>query len=445
MEPGRRSRLEDLADAKVQKAGLSGRDLSLFWEIVFGTVRWKRLLEWHLKKHLQKMAALPLPVRMILLTGSYQIIFLSRIPFFAAVDEAVKAVRKMGFPWAKGLVNAVLRKISSCEKTLPGDESFFSERCSSNFLNCLSVFSSHPHWMVKRWHEQLGKDKTVSVCVQNNSRPPVTIRVNTLKITRDELGSRFSEKGIVAVPGRLSPFSLILKGFRGRIEALPGFGQGLFQVQDESSQLVSMMLSPGPGMEVLDMCAGVGGKSTHIAALMEDRGRVICTDTSSRRLEQLAQNARRLEIRAIETMAPGSILNPPLTKHFDRVLVDAPCSGTGVIRRHPDIKWNRTPDMLKGFQELQLKILEDASRLLASSGILVYSVCSLEPEEGLEILANFLARNPSFSTLDASESLPPEAGELVTHEGFFRVLPGQYGMDGFFAAALTRDGNAEES
>jgi len=158
VEPGIRSPLEELADDHLGKAGLAPADTALFWKIVFGSVRWRRLFEWHLKKHLRKPGSLPLPVRMALLAGSYQIIFLSRIPFFAAVDESVKAIRAMGFSWARGLVNAVLRKISSSSSVVVKDEKFFDDRCRKNFLNCLSVFSSHPHWMVKRWEKQWGPE-----------------------------------------------------------------------------------------------------------------------------------------------------------------------------------------------------------------------------------------------------------------------------------------------
>ncbi len=444
-EPGRRIPLKDLSDAHVKKTGIKGKDLSLFWEIVFGTVRWKRLLEWHLKKHLKRMARLPLPVQMILLTGSYQIIFLSRIPSFAAVDEAVKAAKKMGFSWARGLINAVLRKISSSTKVIPEDEKFFAENCSGKFLNCLSVFSSHPHWMVKRWDKHLGRNKAVYVCLQNNRHPQVTIRVNTLKISREALKSLLSEQGISTVPGQFSQDALILKDFRGKVENLPGFSRGFFQVQDEASQMISNMLAVEPGMTVLDMCAGVGGKSTHVAALMKNSGRVICTDTSRKRLELLSQNAQRLGIKNIKIRFPGSSFNREHAGCFDRILVDAPCSGTGVIRRHPDIKWNRTPEMLTEFQKVQDKLLKDAEGLLRPWGVLVYSVCSLEPEEGPSILLNFLRDCKSFSILNASKLLPAEAGRITSPEGFLSILPGQYGMDGFFAGALVNKAGTEES
>ncbi len=437
-QPGRRSPLEDLAGSRAERSGLEGKDLSLFWETVFGTVRWKRLLEWHLKKYLRRMGDLPLPVRMIFMSGCYQVLFLSRIPFFAAVDEAVKAVKKMGFPWAGGLVNAVLRKTNSSAKVIPKDEDFFKRRCSNNFLNCLSVFSSHPHWMVRRWERQLGTEKAVLICLQNNLRPPLTIRVNTLKTTRDELRSLFSGEKIDSIPGRISPEALLLPQFRGRVQGLPGFQNGLFQVQDEASQLASLMLNPAPGQNVLDLCAGVGGKSTHIATLMNNQGKVICVDTSSRRLEKLGENAQRLGITITKAQTPDIDIQG---MRFNRILVDAPCSGTGVIRRHPDIKWNRTPDMLSKFTAIQRQLLEKAARLLGPGGGLVYSVCSLEHEEGPGLIEDFIRHNEAFRILNASKLLPSEARELITREGFLKILPGQYKMDGFFAAALTRKGH----
>ena len=198
------------------------------------------------------------------------------------------------------------------------------------------------------------------------------------------------------------------------------------------------MLDPRPGQKVLDMCAGVGGKTTHIAAIMEDRGEIICTDINQARLEKLKENAASLGT-GITEILPASLVKEMKSAEdlqFDRILVDAPCSGTGVIRRHPDIKWNRTPDMLKSLCDIQKDILEDAAALLAPAGILVYSVCTLEKEESSQLIEEFLRRNRAFSLINASKLLPETAGEIFTEEGLFRVLPGQFGMDGFFAAVM---------
>ncbi len=408
--------------------------------MVFGTVRWKRLLEWHLKRHLRKIGNLPLPVKMVLLLGCYQILFLSRIPFFAAVNEGVEAVKTLGHPWAKGLVNAVLRKTSLAAKEIPEGKEFFDRRCGKNFLNCLSVFSSHPHWMAKRWRAQWGKKEAISICVNNNIHPPLTLRVNTLRIHRDRLIDLLSKEGIEVHKGTVCPDALILKGFRGRIEGLPGFDQGLFQVQDEASQIVSLLLQPKPGHLVLDMCAGVGGKSTHIAAIMENKGQLTCIDTNLERLNRLEENTKRLGIEVAQALPAPVFLEDvkPKLGLFDRVLVDAPCSGTGVIRRHPDIKWNRTPDMIEELINLQTELLEKAASFLAPGGLLVYSVCSIEKEEGESIIHGFLSKTPSFSLVGGRKLIPSLPQSLVSQDGCVRIMPGQMGMDGFFAAAIRR-------
>lgn len=432
--------LEELMDAQLRGCHLASSDRALLWEIVFGTVRWRRLLEWHIERHVHKLASLPLPVRMLLLTGSYQIIFLSRVPYFAAVNEAVKAAKALRISWAKGLINAVLRKISSSTKVVPTQETFYEDRCQKRFLNCLSVFSSHPYWMVKRWNENWGKTDCLSICVNNNIHPPVTIRANTLRSTRKELSSLLLRSGIETKRGTISPDALILKDYRGRIQELPGFDRGLFQVQDEASQIVSLMLNPEPGQYVLDLCAGVGGKSTHIAALMKNQGQLICSDSSRKRLRKLAENASRLGTKAIKILSPAKSKEMMSAggQRFHRILVDAPCSGTGVIRRHPDIKWNRTPAMLTDLVTIQSDLLDKAGGLLAKGGILVYSVCSLEKEEGEDRIERFVEKNTDFSLIDPYTILPGTVQGMITPKGYFRSLPGQQGMDGFFAAALAK-------
>lgn len=360
---------------------------------------------------------------------------------FAAVNEAVNAVRTLGCSWAGGLVNAVLRKVSTSSHVIPGDDAFFEKRCAKNFLNCLSVFSSHAHWMAKRWVHQWGRKTAISICLENNLRPPLSLRVNRLKTTRAELLSLFEEHAIKAEKGYVSPDSLLIKDYRGRVEKLPGFSEGLFQVQDESSQIASMLLNPRPGLRVLDICAGVGGKSSHIAALMENTGLLICSDTSMKRLERLRENASRLGMTLMEPLPLAQARQMIRSSHirFDRILVDAPCSGTGVIRRHPDIKWTRTPGTLEGLVKIQQNLLQEASGLLGPQGILVYSVCSLEKEEGETLVENFLRTNEGFHVLRADTIIPGLPGDMVTREGFFRTLPGICGMDGFFSAVITRN------
>lgn len=438
---GKRPPFDEFLNSFLDTVELKAADQALFREIVFGAIRWFRLLEWHLKRHIHKFAKLHWPIKAVLLTGAYQIIFLSRIPFFSAVDESVKAVKVLGFSWAKGIVNAVLRKISTGTKIIPKEEEFFRQKCKKNFLNCVSNFSSHPHWMVKRWEAQWGEDTCLSICVNNNIRAPLSLRVNMLKVKDiDEAISLLNSKGINPEKGILSSQCLIIENFRGNPYDLPGFSDGFFQVQDESSQLISMMLSPSPGDHILDACAGVGGKASHIASLIQDSGTVVSTDICKTRLDLLKANADRLGIKNIQPilLTGNDIKKIAELGPFDRILVDAPCSGLGIIRRHPDIKWNRTPQMIKALKEKQIEILVRTAPLLKDKGLLVYSVCTIEKEETLEVVKEFLKKYKEFEIMNPAKLLPRKALPLLAGQGFLRIFPGQMGMDGFFAVAFKK-------
>ncbi len=442
--PGARPEIQRLGDTLLKGKRLQEKDRALFWHILVGSVRWLRLIRWHLERYIKRYSRLPVEVQAILLTGGFQIIFLSRIPFFSAVDESVKLTRIMGAPWASGLVNASLRRLATSKKIVPSTRKELLERCKGSKANCLSNLTSHPHWMVKRWLKAWGVDGCVSICLQNNIQPPLTVRVNTLKIERDSFLDMLKKGGLSAEKTSLSPCGIRLEGFRGRVEEIPGFEQGLFQVQDEAAQLVSLLLDLRKGQRVLDVCAGVGGKSTHIAELMEDRGNILACDTNRSRLQILAENSKRLGITSIRTcLLPkpekGRIQKRPFDRIIpcDRILIDAPCSGLGVIRRHPDIKWNRTPDDIEALAARQLSLLEKWASCLKREGMLVYSVCTMEYEETEGVIQSFLETHSDFALVSAREVLPFLPDDLVKG-GFFRSLPGQYGMDGFFSAVIRR-------
>ncbi len=436
--PGARPEIQRLGDSLLKGKRLKEKDRALFWHILVGSVRWLRLLRWHLERYIKRFSRLPVEVQAILLTGGFQIIFLSRIPFFSAVDESVKLTRIMGAPWASGLVNASLRRLATSKKIVPSTMEELLERCKGSKANCLSNLTSHPHWMVKRWLKAWGMDGCVSICLQNNIQPPLTVRVNTLKMERDSFWDMLKKGGLSAEKTSLSPQGIRLVDFRGRVEEIPGFKEGLFQVQDEAAQLVSLLLDVRKGQQVLDVCAGVGGKSTHISEFMADKGYILACDTNKGRLEILVQNANRLGITSIRTCQLPQRGKGFIHKgQFDRILIDAPCSGLGVIRRHPDIKWNRTPDDIKTLAARQLSLLEKWSSCLKRNGILVYSVCTMENEETEGVIQSFLDAHSNFSLISVKEVLSWLPDDLVSG-GFFRTLSGQYGMDGFFAAVLFR-------
>ncbi len=450
----RRTEIEELISRTLgEDAGRlqrgDARDLSLCREIVLGVVRWQRLLEWHIRRYARKFAKLPIEVQAVLYAGAFQVIFLTRIPYFAAVDESVKAVDLLGSGWAKGLVNAVLRKLAGSNHLIPDSPGFFLTRCKGeNFSTCISRFSSHPTWMVRRWVEFHGKERAAEICFHNNQRAPLTLRVNLLSAPGVEQAvGRLQEAGIDVRKGLLVPEALELPGFRGNPAFIPGLEDGWFQVQDQAAQLVVRLSGIRPGMKVLDLCAGVGGKTSHLAALMENRGVLYGFDTSASRLKTLQENCSRLGVRCLQVLRSRDELEALLDKgDLDLVLVDAPCSGLGVIRRHPDIKWNRRTEDIYSLSLLQREIVAQGIRGLRPGGRLLYSVCTLEPEETLEQVSCFIRSHGleliDISTLFDGRELPPEGAGLLqdlTEQGCLRIWPGTINMDGFFAAMFRSD------
>jgi len=437
-ESGKRPEIENLADEALHGLCISEKDKRLFWNILIGTVRWLRLLRWHLERYIKRFSKLPKDVQAILLTGAFQIVFLSRIPLFSAVNEAVEMTRAFKHSWAAGLVNASLRNLARGNKVVILQENELLERCKSNFENCLANLSSHPHWMVKRWHKQWGKIDCVSICVNNNLQPDLVIRVNTLKISRKELAILLANAGMEIQHTKISPFGLRLPGFRGQVENIPGFSKGLFQVQDESSQLAGMLVNPSEGDKVLDVCAGVGGKTTLLAQLMGNKGLIVACDTNAKRLKLLEENCKRLGINCVESFLisnDGEDIND--LAPFDKILIDAPCSGIGVIRRHPDIKWNRLPRHIDDLSAIQSALLARWNNLLRPGGILVYCVCSYDKKETQDVIRDFLRSFNNFQPVSVNRIIPMLPSSMVKQD-FMTIRPGILGMDGFFTAILQK-------
>ncbi len=427
--------LDEVLSEVLEKSVLPDpRDQGLVSELINGVVRHLAFIDYVLsrvsKKPLEKMDP---EVRNALRLGAYQLLF-TRIPVQAAVAETVKIVKKRRGQWIVNFVNAVLRELArrKNEIELPPRE--------MDPVAYLAVKYSYPRWLVERWLKLFGEEEAEALLKAGNERPTLVVRANTLRVTREQLLLYLKAEIPEAKPTRFSPDGIELKGFQGRITTLKPFKFGWLQVQDEASQLVSYLLSPMPGERILDACAGVGGKTTHIAQLVRNTGRIYAMDVLSWRLERLKENAKRLGVtnievitgdatRAIETLG-GSF--------FDRILIDAPCTGTGVIRRHPDIKWARTPDDLVSIPEKQLSLLESLAPLLKKGGVMVYATCSLEPEENEEVIKNFLAKQQDFIIEKAQDVLPKEARSLTTEEGFMRTYPHRHGLDGFFAARLRK-------
>ncbi|MEI6206451.1 MAG: 16S rRNA (cytosine(967)-C(5))-methyltransferase RsmB [Desulfuromonadales bacterium] len=420
-----------LIDSELSCGELSGPDRSLYAELVFGVLRRRGTLDHILLQLLEK----PLPeldpqALVILRTGLYQLTCLNRIPESAAVNEAVN-LAKLITPRTSGLINAVLRNYLRRRDTITFPE------ITSNPATAIAARHSQPKWLVEQWLEQLGVCETQRLAEVSSEQPPLTLRVNTLRSNRDELLQEFAITGIEAAPCRFSPDGIILAG-RHNISSLPGFDTGLFVVQDESSQLAVQLLGVEPGERIWDACCAPGGKSCHIAQLMDDRGELIATDISRSKLTLVQDSVRRLGINSVSTAI--SDLHQPGTfpdGYFDRILLDAPCSGLGVIRRNPEAKWRLFSGDITRLAAVQKTLLRNASDRLKPGGTLLYSTCSTSEAENELVVEDFLSHHPDF-VLENLNELFPAWSDLFAFYGMFRVWPHRHGMDGFFAARIRR-------
>ena len=428
-----RSFADLLIDQELNQGLLLGPDRGLFTELVYGVLRRRGTLDHIIRQFsTQPPEKLETVVRVLLRTGLYQMFFLDRVPVSAAVNETVNLAGIM-IPRAKGFINAVLRSVDRGR-----DAIVYPDRVLDR-AGFLATRYSHPRWLAEQWLAQIGPVEAEALAAAMAEQPPLTARVNTLKLTRDDLAARFAAEGIVATPCRYSSLALKINA-PGTVEQLPGFREGLFTIQDESSQLAALFLDPQPGEQVLDLCAAPGGKATAIAQLMENRGTVTACDITDAKLRRVEETAVRLGISIISTMGSDAA-DPPAGFHegYDRVLVDAPCSGLGVIRRNPEGKWRKGPDDLARLAVTQKNILKAAAGCVAPGGLLLYATCSTSEMENEAIVDEFLARRTDF-VLEQGQALFPAWGELFTERGMFRSWPHRHdGMDGFFAARLRKN------
>jgi 16S rRNA (cytosine967-C5)-methyltransferase len=414
----------------LERARLEPRDAALCAEIVFGTLRWRRHLDWRLTPHLNRpLAKLDPWVRALLRLTAYQLIFLDRVPRWAAVDEAVSVARlKSKVPGPAEFVNAVLRSFTraSGPPRLPADP-----------VEAAGVRWSFPDWIAARWIARYGMEEAERLMAALNERPPITIRANTLRISREDLAARLRDEELAETdPTALAPEGLAVR--RGAVGRWAAFAAGWCAIQDEASMLIARLLDPRPGELVADTCAAPGTKATHLAQLMGNRGRIVAMDPNAARLRLLTQAASRLGVDIVEAHAGGvAAVGGRWKGRCDRVLVDAPCSNLGVLRRNPDVKWNRDESDLGRLTEKQRGILAAAAALARPGGRLVYATCSLEPEENDLIVRGFLDGHPDWK-------VDPPVGFPVAPDpdGFIRCLPHVHGTDGFTAVRLTRAGRS---
>jgi 16S rRNA (cytosine967-C5)-methyltransferase len=414
---------EIVLDELFRKLRPGDKDKALAMEITYGVLRWRRLLEFYLKqasdrplKKIERKALIALRI------GAYQVMMLDRVPDSAAVNESVGLAPDK----ARGFVNAVLRSLAAMKLRLEVPENIKDD------VERLSVTWSHPRWMVEEWIERFGYESAEALCVADNQRPRLTLRVNAMRTGREAFLRMLNREGVEASPGRWSPLAVVLEE-RTPVRDVPGFDDGLFAVQDEASQLAPMVLAPRPGELILDACAAPGTKSLQIMQMMNGRGRVVAVDVHEGRLKRISNEALRLGIKNVTRVVADATEKIGFPKRlqgakFDRVLVDAPCTGLGTIRRRPEIKWNRKPGDAKERGELQRAILENVSKLLKPGGTLVYSTCTFTLEENEQAVAPLL-HSGDFTQEDPGKGLE-NAGSLVEHK-MLRTWPQVTGTDGF--------------
>ena len=422
----------------LQEAELSRADAGLATELVYGTIQRMNTLDYVLQRFVAKGFGKLTPwVLQLLRMSAYQLIYLTRVPPHAVVHEAVELAKQRGHRGISGMVNGVLRSLQRSEDKLALPASLpVDER--------ISLAHSHPLWLVRRWISAYGEEKTEAMCRANNEPPHASIRVNSGRKSREEVLALLHEEGYEAVPSPLAADGIVVtRG--GNLADTIGFRNGWWTVQDESSMLVAEAAAPASGMQVLDCCAAPGGKTTHLAERMGDEGVVWANDLHPHKRQLIDAQAERLGLQSIRTMTGDATeLGEQLAEaSLDLILLDAPCSGLGVIRRKPEIKWSKSEADIRSVTEVQARLLDAAAPLLRPGGRLVYSTCTVDPAENNEQIDRFLELHPEF-VLDA-DWLPALLGRLrqggavgENFDGRLQLLPQHFGTDGFFISVLRK-------
>lgn len=420
----------ELIDACLDSNTLSGTpDGRLLTHLVYGVLRFQGHLDWIITKlYRGNFANMDESIKNILRVGLYQLKFSDRLPAFAVVDEAVKSA-KIITPAQSGLTNAILRSYLR-----HGDKISFPS-WKKQPAEHIAALHSHPLWLSKIWLNVFGKEEALSLCKANNEMPPMTIRINKIKTSQEELEQKLKVEGFSYATTNFSPDGIVLTDSTQPIQKTDFFREGLLRIQDEGAQLVSYLINPKNNENILDVCAGTGGKTTHLAAIMKNDGHILAIDRHPGKLTELRKEITRLGINNINTQQVDLSIMLPITlkEKFDQVLVDAPCSGTGTLRRNPEIKWRTKALDLEGYAATQKTILQNAAPAVKKGGRLIYCTCSLMPAENEDVIRHFLMKNPQFTLGTIPEIIKKP---LIDKSGFFRTYPHIHNTDGFFGAIL---------
>jgi len=417
----------------LESGNLRELDRAFITDLVYGTVKWLIQIDYIIDKFSSvKLKKLSPWIINILRLGIYQLLHTDKIPVSAACNTSVDLAKRYGHQASSRFVNAVLRNVAKNIDSIPYPD-------KANVAEYFSIIYSHPKWMVEKWILLFGAQFTEALLKSNNEVPDFTIRINTLKTSRNELVEGLHKKGIKTQTGKYIKEAVVLVN-PSSITRLEAFKNGLFQVQDESSMLASIVLDPKEGELIIDICSAPGGKASHIAQLMNNKGTIVARDIHPHKLKLIENTAARLGIDIIKTeMFDACQLDEKMLGKADKVLVDAPCSGLGIIRKKPDIKYSNTLNELDELISLQRKILYNAAQYLKVGGCLIYSTCTLHPEENLDNVLAFLSENNQFKLIGFEELLPKNLNINSSREGYIQIYPNINQTDGFFISKIIRE------
>jgi len=422
-------------DRALQKGNLDNRNRRLLTELVYGSTRRQRTLDAIIDRLGKKKShQQPKDLRTILHLGLYQLRYQQKIPSSAAVNTTVQLARDNGFAGLSGVVNGLLRQYirlnESSQEIL---------KLPENPVEQLGILHSFPDWIIQVWLEQLGFEQTEQLCQWMNKTPTIDLRINPLVTSLESVEAALQTVGVECQRLPHLPQGLRLMSSSGAIQNLPGFHSGWWTVQDSSAQLVGYLLDPQPGEVIIDACAAPGGKTTHIAELMGDKGKIWACDRTPSRLRKLQQNAQRLNLKSIEICAGDSRDFSQFNSIGDRVLLDVPCSGLGTLHRHADARWRQTPQKVEELALLQQELITHAATFVKLGGVMVYATCTLHSRENEDVITNFLASHPHWQIEPTATSSP--LATYASSQGWLKVLPHRQDMDGFFMVRLRKTNN----
>ena len=438
--------IASVVDSAFGHYAIDGRERRLVNGLVYGVIRWQRQLDWVLNQFINPRFQLDARHRNILRLGAFQLLHLDGIPAHAAIYETVQLATSHRRKSARGrktagFINAVLRSVQRKAMSLAYPP------LEANPIEHIAISLSYPTWLVKRWLQTRGVSWTLAFCRASNQIAPLAFRINSLLTQREEVCQSLETNGIAAKVSKIAPDGLILEN--RATTAFDATGDQTLKdilrrediyVQDESAMLIPYLLSPENAQFIVDLCAAPGGKTTHLAHLMGNAGKLIAVDVSRKKIALLEKNCRRVRVRNVETrMMDATKEDIGFIKTADAVLIDAPCSGFGTLRRHPDIRWNKTFDQIRALSEMQYNLLKNAAQHIKPGGILVYSTCSIEPMENEEVVQRFLTDFPMYTVENARSFLPDIPPSAITPQGFVQTFPQEHGVDGAFAARLRRN------